>query len=352
MKRARWPVAAGIATMLVLGYPAAFGAQTNNGTSTVETIDHGGDLPYVLDELEKRLGVPITYESPLYVCPEDIHQITLRTTPPRKVWVVSDRTIHFQYATVNGKPKEDTTSLIRRLLREYADDGGAVFDVRERMLPGGPEWNVIPLKARDQSGKFVDQIDILGSLVFIPKAQRSGEHFLEEIYQQLKTRYGYHLAVATIQAKLAGERILGAENVPARDALAELLGRDFVWFLGYDPEPGRYVLSILEAPQSSRPSPAVAAPVAPPSTAHPPGPSHVPIPSVMRWSKMPGGIRHIQSLLAQAGYYTGEPTGKWDENTIEAVKKGQAANNLPVTGELDSDTIRKLGLDVIAPPPR
>ena len=59
-----------------------------------------------------------------------------------------------------------------------------------------------------------------------------------------------------------------------------------------------------------------------------------------------------REALAQAGYYSGELTAKWDDKTIDSLKKFQAANNLPVTGTLDPETIRKLGLDVVTPKPQ
>jgi len=65
-------------------------------------------------------------------------------------------------------------------------------------------------------------------------------------------------------------------------------------------------------------------------------------------------ISEIQSALAKEGSYTGEPNGKWDDSTVAAMKKYQAAHGLNPTGKLDGRTLQKLGLGAstagVAPP--
>lgn len=58
----------------------------------------------------------------------------------------------------------------------------------------------------------------------------------------------------------------------------------------------------------------------------------------------PERITQIQSALARGGYYTGDPTGKWDAGTVAAVQKFQSANNIDASGKLDAPTLQKLGL--------
>lgn len=57
----------------------------------------------------------------------------------------------------------------------------------------------------------------------------------------------------------------------------------------------------------------------------------------------PDRIREIQSALAREGVYQGEPTGKWDAKSIEAMKKFQTAQGLNPTGKLDALSLQKLG---------
>lgn len=68
----------------------------------------------------------------------------------------------------------------------------------------------------------------------------------------------------------------------------------------------------------------------------------------------PDRINEIQEALARQGAYVGQPSGKWDAKTVEAMRRFQSARSLNPTGKLDALTLQKLGLgsDVagIAPP--
>ena len=68
----------------------------------------------------------------------------------------------------------------------------------------------------------------------------------------------------------------------------------------------------------------------------------------------PDRISEIQQALAKDGSYTGTPNGKWDDSTVEAVKKFQESHGLTPTGKLDARTLQQLGLGSatagVAPP--
>lgn len=55
-------------------------------------------------------------------------------------------------------------------------------------------------------------------------------------------------------------------------------------------------------------------------------------------------ITEIQSALARNGCYEGDPNGKWDVNTVAALRKFQSANGLESTGKIDALSLQKLGL--------
>src|ERR1700719_4621969 len=55
-------------------------------------------------------------------------------------------------------------------------------------------------------------------------------------------------------------------------------------------------------------------------------------------------ISEIQSALATQGAFQGDPTGRWDSSTIDAMKQFQAAHGLKPSGKLDALTLQKLGL--------
>jgi len=55
-------------------------------------------------------------------------------------------------------------------------------------------------------------------------------------------------------------------------------------------------------------------------------------------------IREIQTALAKSGAFEGEPTGKWDSPSVEAMKRFQQMNGLMPTGKLTALSLQKLGL--------
>lgn len=55
-------------------------------------------------------------------------------------------------------------------------------------------------------------------------------------------------------------------------------------------------------------------------------------------------IREIQTALNREGSLNAEPTGKWDDATIGAMKKFQENHGLNPSGKIDAGTLNKLGL--------
>jgi peptidoglycan hydrolase-like protein with peptidoglycan-binding domain len=72
----------------------------------------------------------------------------------------------------------------------------------------------------------------------------------------------------------------------------------------------------------------------------------------------PERISEIQQALAKDGAFDTDPTGKWDDSTVEGMKKFQSKHGLNPSGKLDALTLQKLGLgsqtagiaEPIAPP--
>jgi peptidoglycan hydrolase-like protein with peptidoglycan-binding domain len=58
----------------------------------------------------------------------------------------------------------------------------------------------------------------------------------------------------------------------------------------------------------------------------------------------PQRISEIQQALAKDSSFTGSPSGKWDDSTVDAMKKFQTAHGLNPSGRLDGPTLQKLGL--------
>jgi hypothetical protein len=58
----------------------------------------------------------------------------------------------------------------------------------------------------------------------------------------------------------------------------------------------------------------------------------------------PDRIKEIQTALQREGAYSGQPTGKWDTATSEALRKYQTDNGFAPTGKIDALSLNKLGL--------
>jgi murein L,D-transpeptidase YcbB/YkuD len=58
----------------------------------------------------------------------------------------------------------------------------------------------------------------------------------------------------------------------------------------------------------------------------------------------PERISEIQEKLASKGMFADTPSGKWDDSTVDAMKKFQTSQGLAPTGKLDALTLQKLGL--------
>lgn len=57
-----------------------------------------------------------------------------------------------------------------------------------------------------------------------------------------------------------------------------------------------------------------------------------------------GRIAEIQQALNRSGYYPGDPTGKWDSGTVDAMKRFQQAEGIAPTGKIDATSLQELGL--------
>ena len=55
-------------------------------------------------------------------------------------------------------------------------------------------------------------------------------------------------------------------------------------------------------------------------------------------------ISEIQQALAKDGSFTGKPNGKWDDSTVDAMKRFQETHGLNPSGKLDAKTLQQLGL--------
>lgn len=61
-------------------------------------------------------------------------------------------------------------------------------------------------------------------------------------------------------------------------------------------------------------------------------------------SMEPERITEIQQALSQKGFYSGEPTGVWDDVTYDAMKRFQVSQRIDATGYPTAHALKRLGL--------
>ncbi|MGH9734311.1 MAG: peptidoglycan-binding domain-containing protein [Candidatus Acidiferrales bacterium] len=57
-----------------------------------------------------------------------------------------------------------------------------------------------------------------------------------------------------------------------------------------------------------------------------------------------GRVTEIQTALVRSGYYKGDPNGKWDASSIQAMRSFQEDHGLDGNGKIDALSLQKLGL--------
>src|SRR5437588_899330 len=56
-------------------------------------------------------------------------------------------------------------------------------------------------------------------------------------------------------------------------------------------------------------------------------------------------IENVQQALKDQGFYYGEITGQKDADTTAAIRRYQIRNGLQITGDLNEETLKSLGVD-------
>ena len=61
-------------------------------------------------------------------------------------------------------------------------------------------------------------------------------------------------------------------------------------------------------------------------------------------------IRNVQTVLKEAGYYTGEVDGRYGPATEDAIRRYQEEHGLSISGKADRGTVKALGLEIVSIP--
>ena len=199
-----------------------------NGQSTAHKgirVDEARPLAAVLQELERRHGVVITYEEPPYVNADQIEDVTakVRRTPApvgKRVLVPRGGPFEFNYA-----PTDNLLSVLQRLTTEYRGTGyGGTFAVRQSR----DAFHVVPVEFRNTLGNDEPYTPILDTRITIapdPGEMRSAYQALNAISAALTRATGITIGPGTVPMNvLMKTKVeLRATDEPARSVLLRTL---------------------------------------------------------------------------------------------------------------------------------
>ena len=234
-------------------------------------------LKEAIDELERRLGIPINYEDPRYSNLDEIVDITdqvqnaqqkarnpdVRIRVPRGGELSLDAPIALKNATVS-----DVVALLVQLRQAYEARGLAGrFAVNQNNLTPSLD----PIASRDGIGQWNSYNAALNSRVTFPVARRNAYETLTLILEQVSKAIGVKVVVggSSVLGLTNTELVLGANGESAKWVLVNLLDQisppwgsqrkvvRFSYRMLYDPGVKYYVFSINSVPARDVVQPAV-----------------------------------------------------------------------------------------------
>ena len=235
---------------VVIAAPLA--SEVQAGDTLMLSIDATGGAPLatVARVLERRHGMAITYEDPVFADPADLAPAapalagssagTLRQG-------VRSANVKLSYAVspATGRP-EDLAAIVRQAIGLHEGQGNPG---RFRVERDGAVLHIIPAQVKDASGQWRDATPVLDTELDFPAADRNLEDTITLILQQVSQVSG--VRVVSVQEPINVERRiplrLGAARARARDLLTQAIGslpKPSSWSLRYMPGGKRLALEI------------------------------------------------------------------------------------------------------------
>lgn len=220
-------------------------------TNDLNVSDHR-PLAAALDELERRAGAPINYEDPQYVLRSDLDDVATLAQkselPGYQLLVPKKGTLHLSLATMDVHGKQaDRLLALQALLGQYKDAG---FPGRFTVVEHSGSIYVIPTAKRSKTGDGaeVDFSSVMETKITIPYERRRVIDTLDAIAQSLSMASGVKVSIGSAPLPLVQMVAFGADGIPAREALSNLLSgltsAPTSYRLLYDPMGSGYMLNL------------------------------------------------------------------------------------------------------------
>lgn len=243
----------GITSLLIVGGASATGRVTQGDTRQTITIQTSRPLADVVETLQGRLGVVITYEDPPYLHASQIRDATAefrrrRPSAPR-TYIPRGGPFSFTYEMGGWTLDEQAASILESLVQEYRSQGyGGDFHIEKT----GSLFHVVPSERRSRDGRDEAFQPILSTVLQIQgtRAEQSALEALRELVDTIGRTVQARIGLATVPTNLLVQSRVTA-NAGTRTAREELVrilattGRRLSWQLFFDPnEPEGWYLNI------------------------------------------------------------------------------------------------------------
>jgi hypothetical protein len=236
-------------------------AQVAQPTSRI-SLNDPRPLMKAADLVERRYGIPISYEDPEYLYEGDIHRGNVsevadpeyRRLHPNASFVRPvDGALNIDFSNTT-KATTSVLGLLTGLASQHSNNGNPG---RFRVAQLGTGIVIVPTEARSNAGVWTPSRTVLDFRIGFPTSSRSGDNTLAVFCQAVSLASGMAVVRGGGPNELQNLAVtIGANNEVARDVLVKILATlqwadgttapisRRVWRLLYSPSEHNYVLSL------------------------------------------------------------------------------------------------------------
>ncbi len=189
----------------------------------VVDVDDPRPLSAAARQLERQLGLAVTYEDGSYVAPSDIVHVTEQVrrdgrTEPRVLVVRGGGAFHFEHAMPGTAGAGGVHQVLNRLVETWNQSRtGGEFTV----VDAGSGFHLVPTSRRGVGGEREPYTPPLSARIDVAREERSGLHTLTEIARLVSAQTGRPIGEGMMPINLMVQKsaVVGARNEPARAVL-------------------------------------------------------------------------------------------------------------------------------------
>lgn len=194
----------------------------------VVDVDDPRPLSAAARQLERQLGLAVTYEDGSYIAPADIVDVTAQVrrdgrAEPR-VLVMRGGAFHFENAMPGTAGAVGVNQVLNRLVETWNQSGiGGSFSV----VDVGAGFHIIPTARRGVTGELEPYTSPLTAPIAMPAEERTGVDIVTDIARRLSEETGRRIWVGMLPTNLMVQKsaTVGARNESARSVLWRALQR-------------------------------------------------------------------------------------------------------------------------------